>query len=70
MMTPVSIKKTRQCAFCKYWYDPCNIHIEPKVGALGIWKYDNSAKSKCLKRNLIVPAFSTCNHYACKVEVD
>ena len=69
MMTQISVKITQRCAFCKYWYDPCNMHIEPRAGAPNIWKYESTAKCKCLKRNLTVPAFSACKYYVCKVDI-
>lgn len=32
------------CAFCKYWNDPGNSAISPKLHAVGIWEYDKKAE--------------------------
>ena len=69
MMASASIKITKKCAFCKYWYDPCNMYIEPRKGAPNIWWYDSSAKCKCLKKNLVVASFSNCRDYICKIPI-
>ena len=65
IMVSVNVKLVKRCAFCKYWYDPCNTHIKPQFR--DIWYFDNTAKCKCLKKNIQMAAFSFCNEYVCKL---
>ncbi len=62
-----NIKLNKRCAFCKHWYDPSNECIEPQAPSIGMWKYDSSAKRKCLKKNLNMSAIGNCSNYQCKV---
>lgn len=67
-MKIINIKSSvKHCAFCKYWYDPAQTHINPKSPTIGIWEYDDSAQCKCTKRNLTMPAYGFCTHYTCKI---
>lgn len=69
MKVTVSTKNTsiKKCAFCKYWYDPTNSCIEPSFPSVGLWKYDNEMKAKCLKSNMTISSFSNCRHFECKI---
>jgi hypothetical protein len=58
----VNIKHINKCAFCKYWYDPTNSAIVPKSPAIGLWQIkDVNQKSKCLKKNIPMPANAFCS---------
>lgn len=63
----INIRHVSRCAFCKYWYDPMNLHINPIAPAGGLWQYDSSAKCKCLRDNSPRPAGSSCRYYERKV---
>lgn len=57
----INIKSARKCAICKYWYDPTNSVLSPKAPNVGLWEItDINKKCKCLKRNLLMPAFAVC----------
>ncbi len=59
-----SIKK---CAFCKYWYDLTNKHIEPKNTLAGLWFYDVDAREQCLKWGIKKSSISLCDKFECKL---
>ena len=61
--------KVRRCAFCKYWYDPTNQHIQPSYPNQGIWKFDEKAKAMCLKKNIEMHSTTQCSKFECKIEV-
>ena len=61
-----NINGTRICAFCKYWWDPACKYIMPYINAQ--WYYDNTAKCRCIKRNVDMPAHGSCGYYRCKIE--
>lgn len=62
-----NIKRSRHCAFCKYWYDPINSAIMPKNPKSGLWVFDEKVRKKCLKKNVETPAGSLCREYTCKL---
>lgn len=56
------------CAFCKYWNDPANSAISPKLHAVGIWEYDKKAEAVCVKRGCKRSGYLVgCNDYECKI---
>lgn len=57
------------CAFCKYWYDPANMHIAPKAPKMDQWEYDRTAYCKCLRKNTMKDAGggAGCRDYVCKI---
>ena len=57
----------KACAFCKYWYDPTNSAIAPKVPNAGLWLYDASAEHMCLKRNTKKRGFASCSDFVSKL---
>lgn len=58
----------RRCAFCKNWYDPTNSHIQPHIPHMGQWKYDRSAREKCLlKKGSPMASFNTCPKFESKI---
>lgn len=63
----IKLNRVRKCAFCKYWYDPTNSAIEPKFPKQGVWLYEDSAQSKCLKSNQIRASFSVCSKFETKM---
>ena len=64
MKTNVNIKYARKCAFCKFWYDPTNSNIQPVSPKIGIWQInDTNMRCMCLKKNLQVPAHTSCQMY-------
>lgn len=65
--TAVNIHGAKNCAFCKYWWDPACKYIMPNVGTQ--WAYESSVKCRCLKKNLDTPAFSTCGNFKLKIEL-
>lgn len=67
MMHPTSIKTTKLCAFCKYWYDPTNQYIQPSNPSCYMWKYETSAKCMCMKKNIQMEAGFNCSQYVCKL---
>lgn len=66
-MQRANVKIERHCAFCKYWYDPTNSAIVPKMPNMGIWEFDSNAKNKCLKTNIEKRAASFCSKYESKI---
>lgn len=69
MKVPLNVKVVKRCAFCKYWYDPTNQHINPKSPKINLWEYENNARCKCLKRNNERRANELCPSYECKVPI-
>lgn len=71
-MRPINLYpgKRAVCAFCKYWYDQTNEHINPKRPKSNIWEYDPQAKCKCLKCGVDKYAYLTCPKYECKVNIN
>ena len=67
MLHPTNIKFNKYCAFCKYWYDPTNQHIQPSDSLHNIWKYETDAKCMCLKKNYPMGAGFNCSKYECKI---
>lgn len=66
MMKTFNVTQGRACAFCKYWYDPGNTAIRPKVGYF--WQYDTTQKKRCMKKVAAeMPATAACGDYECKV---
>ncbi len=58
----VNINHMKKCAFCKYWYDPANSAIAPKVPVINIWEIrDINQKCMCLKKNIPMSANAFCN---------
>ena len=62
-----NIKTVKRCAFCKYWYDPMNSAIAPKIPKSCIWTFDEKASNKCLKRNYPMKAVQSCSLYESKM---
>lgn len=60
----IGIKK---CAFCKYWYDPCNSTIEPLKNNSKYWKYIVGERKLCRKRNYEMSSHSYCSNFECKL---
>ena len=69
MKNSLNVKLFKKCAFCKYWYDPCNTHIAPKTPSKNIWEYEVNTRCKCLKKNVQMAAFSSCSNYECKITI-
>ena len=69
MKSKVNIKVIKCCAFCKYWYDPINLYVEPMAPNIGLWAYDMSAKCKCLKYNAERKATLRCSYFESKVNL-
>lgn len=71
MIKMISIKLNgnvmKRCAFCKYWYDPANQHIQPQDPRHSLWKYDLNAKCKCMKRNVDMGAGQRCDKFENKI---
>lgn len=67
MMVQTNVKTNKYCAFCKYWYDPTNQHIQPVSPAHNMWKYETTAKCMCLKKNYPMGAGFNCANYQCKI---
>ena len=64
----ININHAKKCAFCKFWYDPANSNILPKTPQFGIWQInDTNKRCLCTKKNLQVPAHSSCPKYECKL---
>lgn len=59
--------KSRLCAFCRYWYDPTNSHIVPKLIKSGFWEYDEKAECFCEKTGNKMRANQSCHRYSCKI---
>lgn len=65
MLKVANSKETRICAFCRFWYDPTNSAIKPKMG--NFFYFEETISKPCAKRdNLETPAWSSCGHFACK----
>jgi len=58
-------KKNKWCCFCKYWYDPTLSALKPKQGR-DLFEVDINKKNKCLERNLVTQALSTCPKFSGK----
>ena len=58
---------SKKCAFCRYWYDPTNEHIEPKNPLAGLWFYDTCAKEQCLKYGIKKNSISYCDKFESKL---
>ena len=61
-----NINAAKICAFCKYWWDPACKYIMPHLNTQ--WYYDNTARCRCIKRNVDMPAHSSFGYYRCKIE--
>lgn len=58
----INIKHMKKCAICKYWYDPTNSAITPKIPRQNIWIInDPSQKALCMKRNYNTTANAFCS---------
>lgn len=57
--------KQTACAVCKYWNDPTNSAIKPKMKNL--WIYDMDAKNICLRRGVERKVNYACNDFECKL---
>ena len=68
-MKSIRAKTCRLCAFCKHWYDPGNAAIRPKNPALGLWEYDEKAKSHCENFDYkpLRKSTQSCNDWVCKI---
>lgn len=66
MFQNFNINSWKACAFCIHWYDPSNKYIKPTVYDY-LWQYDNTARSKCMKRNIQTGASENCPNYQRKV---
>ncbi len=66
-MSIVNIKKLscKRCAFCKYWNDRQDTHINHKY--LDVWEYDSSAKEYCSQKRHDIAGFSSCNKFELKL---
>lgn len=69
MMTAFKLNgnKNQRCAFCKYWYDPTNQYIQPQDAKNNLWKFETTAKCKCLKYNLLKGSGMRCNKFENKI---
>ena len=54
--------KNKWCCFCKNWYDPTNSSIKPRI-CKNLFDVENNRKNKCLLKNLITPAISSCSSF-------
>jgi hypothetical protein len=62
----ININTVKVCAFCKFWYDPTNSAITPKIGLL--WEFDTDMFAKCMKNNLMRRrSFMICNKFEKKI---
>lgn len=68
-MAVANVKVARLCAFCKYWYDPTNQHIQPRSPAGGFWEYDPKAKALCQRWSLPKHGNASCPHFEAKIFV-
>lgn len=59
-------KKNKWCCFCVHWYDPANLALKPRVNR-NLFDVDNSKRNKCVLRNIITPALSTCPKFKPKM---
>ncbi len=66
-MVTVNINHVKNCAFCKFWWDPSCKYIAPKAG--DAWLYDNHAKCHCIIKGFEWSASSTCPKFTCKIEL-
>lgn len=55
----------KRCAACKYWNDPANTAIMPKMR--NVWLFDMDARNKCLKTGTERKATMQCNDFVCKL---
>lgn len=62
----VNINGVRICAFCKYWWDPACKYIQPYLHPQ--WYYEKDVKCRCIKRNMDMFAYASCNYYRCKID--
>jgi hypothetical protein len=62
MIYVANSKETRICAFCRFWYDPTNSAIKPKMG--DFFEYDDTVEKPCSKNgNLPKPAWAGCGEF-------
>lgn len=66
MEAQISLRNSRYCAFCQYWWDPTFKFIRPYIGDR--WYYKSSGKCRCIKKGIDMSATQTCSSYRCKVE--
>lgn len=52
-------KKNRWCVFCKYWYDPTNSALKPRLNK-NLFDVDDKIKNRCSKKKLLTQAISNC----------
>ncbi len=53
------------CAACKFWNDPANSAITPKMRNL--WLFDQDVKNKCLRSGCDRKANMGCPYFECKL---
>lgn len=66
-MTSINIKKFKYCAFCKYWYDPLNEAVKPKVASMNYWEINPKMQKQCLIKGCQMKAIASCQKYECKI---
>jgi len=52
-------QKNRWCCFCKYWYDPTNSALTPRLNR-DMYDVDKTVKCRCTCKNLLTPAVGNC----------
>ena len=62
-----NINMVKNCAFCKYWYDPTNSAIKPVAAHQNMWAYEDRALRKCIKTNTDKPAYASCARFESKM---
>lgn len=69
MFTAIKLNanKVKRCAFCKYWYDPTNQHIQPQDPKNGYWKFDPHAHCMCTKKSINMAGGLYCDKFESKV---
>lgn len=62
----VNFKNTKVCAFCRYWNDKCQNHVEPSA-ITNYYYYDSRAREMCLcHRHDTYGGQPACGNYECK----
>lgn len=55
-------KSVRKCVLCKHWNGSIgSTTIQPKMG--GNYTYEYDEKQSCFKKNVVMPAWSTCPNF-------
>ena len=64
-----NIKKTKYCAFCKYWHDHSNKYIFPNSVDDFLWEFNPTVWRICFKKGVKTQGIDSCPEYTLKIQI-